>query len=48
MFLTRANKKPIITRNLKLGCEQHVFGFMTNSMNDVLHMRQIDRKRLVL
>ncbi len=43
-----SNKKPIITRNLKLGCEQHVFGFMTNSMNDVLHMRQIDRKRLVL
>ncbi|CAC9436557.1 hypothetical protein BSPLISOX_2689 [uncultured Gammaproteobacteria bacterium] len=26
----------------------HVFGFMANSMNDALHMRQTGRKRLVL
>ena len=26
----------------------HVFGFMANSMNDALHMRQTGRKRLAL
>jgi len=44
--LSEQQKDSNTTKSKTRARVEHVFGFMTNSMNDALHMRQIGQQRI--
>ncbi|MCH2269044.1 MAG: transposase, partial [SAR324 cluster bacterium] len=44
--LTESQKKNNSDKSKIRGRIEHIFGFMTNSMNDALHLRQIGQQRI--